>query len=113
MEEKIGFGYFIIIPTVLLNDNKVSPNAKLCFGVVSCLSNDRGYCFASNKYIAEMMNVHEMTISKYISELIANGYLIKFDEVVNSGLQRRLALSIPIQEQMGKQKDLGGSGGVS
>ena len=109
MEEKIGFGAYVVIPTALLMDDKVSSQAKLTFGIISNLSNQRGYCFASNSYIANLLNLHENTISKHIGELINTGYLIRFDEVTSIGLQRRLALSDPIKEEIGKRNDLGGS----
>lgn len=109
MEEKIGFGAYIVIPTCLLTDEKVSSQAILTFGIISNLSNQRGYCFASNAYIASLLNLHENTISKHIAELTDAGYLIRFDEVTPQGLQRRLALSDPIKDQVGQRKDEGGS----
>lgn len=109
MEEKIGFGAYVVIPTALLMDDKVSSQAKLTFGIISNLSNQRGYCFASNSYIANLSNLHENTVSKHINELITYGYLIRFDEVTSFGLQRRLALSDPIKEEVAQRKDLGGS----
>lgn len=109
MEEKIGFGAYVVIPTALLMDDKVSSQAKLTFGIISNLSNQRGYCFASNSYIANLSNLHENTVSKHINELITYGYLIRFDEVTSFGLQRRLSLSDPIKEEVGQRKDLGGS----
>jgi len=109
MEEKIGFGAYVVIPTALLMDENVSSQAKLSFGIISNLSNQRGYCFASNSYISKLLNVHENTVSKHIGELINTGYLIRFDEVTPVGLQRRLALSDPIKDEMAKRNDLGGS----
>lgn len=108
MEEKV-FGAFVVIPSSLLTDMKVSAPAKLTFGVISNLSNQKGYCFATNLYIGNMLNLHENTISKHIHELIASGYLLRYDEILdNQTTQRRLTLSDPVKDQLGQRKQGGG-----
>ena len=42
--------YFAIIPSHIRYDNDLIPNAKLMFGELTALSNDKGYCYATNKY---------------------------------------------------------------
>lgn len=93
MENITGHGFYITIPMAVVTDEALTPNAKLTFGIIANLSNQRGYCFASNAYIGSVMNVHEITISRYVSELIETGWIIPFDEITKNGLQRRLALS--------------------
>lgn len=77
----------------LIKDETVSSGAKLTFGVVANLCNQRGYCFATNGYIAGVLGVHEVTISRYIAELINSDWLVAFDHITDSGSQRRLLLS--------------------
>jgi len=114
MNEILGFGYYIVIPTKLLKDDRISANAKLCFGVIANLSNERGYCFASNDYIGKQLDVHGMTISRYIQELIEFEYLTRFDEITQYGKQRRLFLNSTVEGvsaksvRGGKQKQLEG-----
>ena len=107
VDEKLGFGFYITIPMKLVEDDAISPSAKLAFGIIANLSNSRGYCFASNGYIGEIMGVHEITVSKYVSELLKNGYLVRFDEVTKYGLQRRLMLSESIKEDLTKSSNRG------
>ncbi len=60
--------YYAIIPAnVRYADLK--PNAKLLYGEITALSNKHGFCFASNKYFAELYKVNKNTISSWISDL--------------------------------------------
>src|SRR5690606_31530828 len=72
------------------------------FAVVANLSNQRGYCFASNSYLAKVTGWHHKTVSGFVSELIKAGYLKRFDEVTSTGLERRLFVtegaSVPHRE---------------
>lgn len=96
MEEKLGFGYYITIPTKIVQDDQLSPYAKLTFGVIGNLSNARGYCFATNKYLAKLLNLHENTVSRFVNELTNRGYLLRFDEIVNEQTQRRLFINMDV-----------------
>ena len=109
MEEKV-FGAFVIIPSSLLMDNNISAQAKLTFGVISNLSNQKGYCYATNAYISSLFNIHENTISKHIGELTDAGYLFRYDEILDDQKsQRRLVLSDPIKNELGQRNQGGGS----
>ena len=69
MNDMNKIGYYAIIPaTVLFNENMKS-NEKLLYAVITALSNKEGYCFASNKYLANLLNAKDHTISKWISHL--------------------------------------------
>ena len=43
--------------------------------IISSLTAERGYCFASNEYLAELFNVSEITISRKINKLAQKGYI--------------------------------------
>lgn len=113
MEEKVGFGYYITIPTKIVEDHDLSPYAKLAFGVIANLSNSRGYCFATNKYLAKLLNLHENTVSRFVNELTNRGYLLRFDELVNDQMQRRLFINAEVAgyiqgNNRGKPEEVGG-----
>lgn len=74
---------------------KIKPHAKLLYGEITALSNKEGYCFASNKYFAELYNVTKNTVSLWIKELethkfITNTIIKKDNQIV----QRRLAIIV-------------------
>ncbi len=71
--------YFIAVPRIILNDQSCSQTEKLVYGMINSLSNNREYCYASNKYFANSLNVKEKTISNSINNLKRNNYIdIKF-----------------------------------
>lgn len=75
LNSEIQGGYYAVIPATILNDNDLSATEKLLYGYVSQLSNAKGYCFASNKYLAEITRTSISTVSKGINKLIKKEYL--------------------------------------
>jgi len=67
--------YYAIISAEVRYDKNLSANAKLLYGEINCLTNENGFCFATNKYFADLYDKSKVTISKWISELVASGYL--------------------------------------
>ena len=67
--------YFAIIPADVRYNNNLKDKAKLLYGEITALSDKNGYCYASNKYFAELYGVSITTISLLIKNLIENGYL--------------------------------------
>ena len=65
---------------------------RLLYGEITALTNRNGYCFATNKYFAELYNVTIETISRWISHLQRLGFIkveiIKSDK--NEILERRI-----------------------
>ena len=67
--------YYAIISAEVRYDKNLSANAKLLYGEITCLTNENGFCFATNKYFADLYEKSKVTISKWISELVVNGYV--------------------------------------
>jgi len=72
-ENKIG--YYAVIPATVLFNEQLKANVKLLYAIITVLSNKEGYCFASNSYLANLLNAKPHTISKWISELKALGFV--------------------------------------
>jgi hypothetical protein len=81
--------YYAIIPAnVRYADLK--PNAKLLYGEITALSNKHGFCFASNKYFAELYKVNKNTISSWISDLKNYGFVtVKIERNVDNQITKR------------------------
>lgn len=67
--------YYAIIPANIRYDESLPPNAKLLYGEITALCNAEGYCWASNKYFAELYDVSPITISRWINILVSKGYI--------------------------------------
>ena len=84
--------YYAIIPADV-RYAKIKPHAKLLYGEITALSNKEGYCFASNKYFANLYGVTKNTISLWIKQLALNNFItytiIKKD---NQIVQRRITI---------------------
>lgn len=74
-EENLHKGLYAVIPARVRYDVNLKDKAKLLYGEISALSNEKGYCWASNKYFADLYNVSTTTISLLIKNLIDSGYL--------------------------------------
>jgi hypothetical protein len=84
--------YYAVIPASV-RYSKLKPNAKLLYGEITALSNKEGYCFATNRYFADLYGVTKNTVSLWVSQLNKLGYvsieLIKKGEQIT---ERRLGI---------------------
>ena len=72
--------YYAIIPANVRYDKNLKDKAKLLYGEITALCNEKGYCWASNRYFAELYSVSIKTISTLIKNLIDNGYI--YSEII-------------------------------
>ncbi len=75
MKEDNKKSYYAIIPANVRYDKSLTPNAKLLYGEITALCNEKGYCWARNNYFAELYKVSKVSISKWINQLKRNGYI--------------------------------------
>lgn len=84
--------YYAIIPADVRYDKRLKPNAKLLYGEITALCNEKGYCWANNQYFANLYEVNTKTISRWISQLADLKY-IKIELSQESGNTRKIKLS--------------------
>lgn len=75
MNEENKINYYAIIPATVRYDKELKPSEKLIYGEITSLTNRMGYCFANNKYFANLYNVTNHTVSQWISHLDKKGYI--------------------------------------
>lgn len=95
--------YYAIIPANVRYDEELKDKAKLLYGEITALTNEKGFCWATNNYFAELYKVNKSTISRLIKNLADEGY-IKI-ELIYQGKEiigRKIFLSsaIPIDEKI-------------
>ena len=68
-------GLFITIPTCVVTDQELTDGSKLLYGFIISLAQQSGYCFATNAYLAELMNTSERSVQNYVRTLKNAGYI--------------------------------------
>ena len=75
-ENKETIGYYSVIPATVLYNKELKANEKLLYAIITSLACKEGYCFASNKYLAEKLDVNPKTISSWISDLKNKNFIV-------------------------------------
>jgi uncharacterized phage protein (TIGR02220 family) len=96
--------YYAIIPANVRYDKELINGAKLLYGEITALCNEKGYCWASNSYFSELYGVSKVTISKWINQLSEKGYVtseMHYKEGTKEILNRYLRIvNDPIKEKL-------------
>lgn len=79
--------YFAIITMPVLRNRALAANAKILYASITALSDERGYCWASNQYLAEQFGWGERTVSRLIAQLCDLGFL-RYEMVLNPETKR-------------------------
>ena len=93
------------IPAEILLNNNLSDKEKIVLSMVLYLSDDTGSCFASNKYIASIVNVTSDRVSKIVSLLKEKGYVdvnLKYKIDTKETEERQI---IPITESINRYSE--------
>ena len=65
----------ILIESSIVKSNSINSTDKLVYGIIKALTNNLGYCYASNDYISKKINLAKRTVSKSISNLRKANYI--------------------------------------
>lgn len=66
---------YIKIPWTIVLDKDICSTAKVLYGILYVLSLQKGYCYANNKYLANMLNVGTRTITRLLHTLASTNYI--------------------------------------
>ena len=67
--------YYAILTSEVRYNQNLTPNAKLLYAEITALINMNGVCFASNSYFANLYGKSKTTVSKWVSELVKEGFV--------------------------------------
>ena len=80
---------YVELPVVVLLDEDLSTTTKLLMGLITTLSMKDGYCYASNRYLSNLLKVSKRTISSSITVLRRKKYV----EIGNDDSARKIYLA--------------------
>ena len=63
------------IPIEILTDKNLSDKEKNIYSLIIFLSQEKGYCFCTNKTISELLNVSVTQVSKLVNSLKDKEYI--------------------------------------
>lgn len=79
----MSHNWYAVLPAQVLLSKTLTDKQKLLIALISNLSNERGYCFASNRYLGDCLDCSESTIKdhlKKLEEMKLLGRVIKLKE---------------------------------
>lgn len=81
--------YYAVIPANVRYDKRLSPLTRLIYGEITALSNEKGYCFATNAYFANLYSMSNVSISRCISELKEHNYIRVVYDIKEKNVDKR------------------------
>ena len=81
--------YYAVIPANVRYDKRLSPLTRLIYGEITALSNEKGYCFATNAYFANLYSMSNISISRCISELKEHNYIRVVYDIKEKNVDKR------------------------
>lgn len=101
MSQILDGGYYAIIPADVRYDPDLNPNAKLLYGELTSLCNQKGYCWATNEHFSELYGLSVRTISRLITQLESKGYIRCEMAATDKGSERRIYAGVFVVEREG------------
>jgi hypothetical protein len=67
--------YWATLPANVRYSDKLTPLERLLYAEITCLTNYKGYCWASNSYFSKLFNRHPKSISRNIQSLVQHDFI--------------------------------------
>ena len=80
-------GYWAVLPSSVRYDARLRPNEKILYAEITALASRDGFCWADNKYFADLYGMAEHSIQTFIRDLEKYGYINV--EIIQKGNQRQ------------------------
>lgn len=77
MDHKEEPNYYAIIPANVRYDKRLIQGAKLLYGEITALSNQKGYCWATDGYFLKLYKVSKSTVQNWLKSLEDCGYIAR------------------------------------
>lgn len=92
-------GMFSVIIAEVMDSPFLPPGAKLLYTKISGLCNREGYCWATNKFLADELFKSTCTIKRWLRILQDQGLIVVQLDLCDKGVARKIFLQIGIKEK--------------
>ena len=92
------------IPIEILTDKNLSDKEKHIYSLVIFLSQEKQYCFCTNKTISELLNISVTQVSKLVNSLKDKGYINIEMVYKENSKEVDIRKLIPIEEKLKDNK---------
>ncbi len=65
----------VSMPSIVLLNKKIDDSAKILFGFIKGLTKAHGYCFATNSYLAQLMDSSSESVQRWLRQLKEEGFI--------------------------------------
>lgn len=97
--------FYAIIPATVRYCKALEMGARLLYGEITALCNEKGFCWATNKYFADLYQVTIRTINFWIKSLKDNAFIFIEIDQSKSGRKIFLKESLPMKEISGGEEE--------
>ena len=104
IDNELKPSYYAVAPAKVRYCKDLSFGSKSLYYEITALTNQKGYCWATNGYFAGLYEMSEKTISRWVQELVKSG-LIRVEIDQKSGNVRRMFLTDAEVKVVPTQKD--------
>ena len=96
------FSTWSVIPTEVMLSKEISSTAKITYGIISSLCNEKGYCWASNDYLGKLLGKSGTRMSLIVKELCDIGLI---ESEVEQNYKRKITLRGVLRKLKGGVKE--------
>lgn len=87
------FSAYVVIPARVFYDRSISDRARMLYGLISNMSNQRGYCWAKNETLARFLGgASQETVRRLLKQLKDKGY-IRVEDDIGGAVDRKIYLA--------------------
>lgn len=105
MDGNFEGGYYAVIPGEVLFCRELTHGAKVLYGMLTSLCDREGYCWATNDYLAEVFDLSESTVTRWLSQLERLGFIRSEMVTTPKGSERRIYAGLFVVTRGGVRKN--------
>lgn len=103
---------YAVITVAILKDPRITLQQKVLLCFIQALSNSKGYCFASNKYLADLIGVKKDSVTKMLQKLEDYGFIGRVVKIDKEGMVTFRSITVfenPIDKTPLPSHEMGGT----